>query len=128
MKSFRCLFILAALSAGQMAIAGDECRQYNTSYDKTYCMAKLFLEADKELNVVYKDLQATIKGDIKKALTETLREWIKYRDQSCEKRGAINVGCNFEVNRNRTEYMRDRLRECRAGTCRTELVTKKSWE
>lgn len=44
---------------------------------------------------------------------------MKYRDNVCQpESGTINVDCNYRVNRERTEYLRDRLRECKAGTCR----------
>ena len=41
---------------------------------------------------------------------------MKYRDNVCQpESGTINVDCNYRVNRERTEYLRDRLRECKAG-------------
>ena len=48
----------------------DSCEKFKTSYDKTYCVAKLFLESDKELNVVYTDLKKPLKDDVKKELTQ----------------------------------------------------------
>lgn len=105
-----------------MASAEDACDKFTTSYDRTYCMAKLFVESDKELNQVYKELKTHLKGDVSKALTTTQRNWIKYRDNRCESDGTIAVDCNFKVNRTRTEYLRDRLRECKTGNCRPDLI------
>lgn len=106
----------------------DNCEKFKTSYDKTYCVAKLFLESDKELNAVYAELRKPLKDDTKKALTETQRDWIKYRDGRCEASGSINVGCNYKVNRERAEYLRDRARECKTGNCDNAAIGKKSWE
>lgn len=109
------------------AFAQAECEKYNTSYDKTYCFAKLFLESDKELNTVYGELRGQMKDPVRKQLTEVQRDWIKYRDSKCERNGAINVDCNYRVNRERAEYLRDRSRECKAGTCRDDMIGQKSW-
>jgi uncharacterized protein YecT (DUF1311 family) len=108
--------------------AGDGCENPQTSYDRTYCMAKLFVESDKELNVVYKELRAGISKEMKKKLMDVQLEWIKYRDSSCESSGTIDVKCNYDVNRARTEFLRDRVRECKTGQCRNDLIPQKSWE
>ena len=106
----------------------DNCEKFKTSYDKTYCVAKLFLESDKELNVVYTELRKPLKDKVKQQLTETQREWIKYRDASCERSGTIDVDCNFKLNRQRAEYLRDRVRECKTGNCDDTAIGKKSWD
>jgi uncharacterized protein YecT (DUF1311 family) len=119
--------LLSMVLIASAAQAQSECDKYKTSYDKTYCFAKLFLESDKELNAVYGDLRSQLKEPARKQLTEVQRDWIKYRDGKCESSGAIDVDCNYRVNRDRAEYLRDRARECKAGTCREELIGKKSW-
>ncbi|MGC3962495.1 MAG: lysozyme inhibitor LprI family protein [Rhodocyclaceae bacterium] len=122
--------LTAALLAGASfaARADGECDKYKTSYDKTYCFAKLFLESDKELNNAYNELRGLIKDPAREQLKSTQLDWIKYRNASCEDRGSIDVDCNYRVNRDRTEYLRDRARECKAGTCRHEMITAKSWK
>lgn len=74
------------------------------------------------------ELRKPLKTDVKQQLTETQRDWIKYRDASCERGGAINVSCNYKVNRERAEYLRDRARECKTGNCNDAAIVKKSWE
>ena len=123
LKTF--FFGMALLSTA--AYAQSECDKYKTSYDKTYCFSKLFLESDKELNAIYTELRNQSKEPVRKQLTEIQRDWIKHRDAKCESAGTIDVDCNYRVNRDRTEYLRDRLRECKAGTCRDEMIGKKSW-
>ena len=125
----RFLWLLLCVFSTNTALAQGECDQYTTSYDKTYCLAKLFVESDKELNSVYKELRATVKAPLKQQLTETQRAWIKYRDDECQPRaGTINVDCNYTVNRKRTDYLRDRARECKTGTCRPDMIATRSWE
>lgn len=117
------------LFATQSAFAIGECDKYNNSgYDKTYCFAKLFVESDKELNAVYKDLRGVIKEPAKTNLLKVQRDWMTHRDRTCQPEpGTINVDCNYDENRKRTDYLRDRLRECKTGTCRDDMIGSKSW-
>ena len=105
----------------------DGCTKPSTSYDKTYCTAKLFMESDKELNEVYGQLRKTLKSEIQKELKTIQLQWIDYRNSSCEENGMIAVDCNFKLNKARTEYLRDRLRECKTGHCQPQLIQVKSW-
>jgi uncharacterized protein YecT (DUF1311 family) len=64
-----------------------------------------------------------------KKLMKTQRAWIKYRDNVCQKEaGTIDVDCNYQVNKERSEYLRDRARECKTGTCRDDMIVNKSWK
>jgi len=128
MKTFiTALSLIVLVFVSQTAKAAGECDKYTTSYDKTYCFAKLFMESDKELNDAYKELRGLVKDDVKQGLTQTQRDWIKFRDTTCESDGAIEVDCNYRVNRERTEYLRDRARECKTGNCRNDMINQKSW-
>jgi uncharacterized protein YecT (DUF1311 family) len=109
------------------ARAEGECDRYKTAYDKTYCFSKLFVESDKELNEVYGKLAGAIKPEVKAELRKTQLAWIQHRDATCSQAGTINVDCNYRVNRERAEYLRDRLRECTAGNCRDDAIAKPSW-
>lgn len=107
----------------------QQCAKYHSSYDQTYCIAKLFLASDNELNDVYKKLKERLKGDSQKGLVQVQRDWIKHRNGACEGgTGSIDVDCNYRVNRERTNYLRDRLRECETGSCNNALIDKKSWQ
>jgi uncharacterized protein YecT (DUF1311 family) len=121
------LSLMLAAAIPSVLNAADGCQDPKTSYDRTYCIAKLFVESDNELNQVYKELKDSLNAEMKKKLTSIQREWLKYRDNSCEASGTIDVQCNYDVNRKRTEYLRDRLRECKTGHCREDLIGQKSW-
>lgn len=129
MKKSRFIALTTILLFTSNVYAVNECDKYTTSYDQTFCFSKLFVESDKELNTAYKELRALLKPNIKQALTVTQRNWIIYRDNACQPvQGTIDVNCNYQVNRDRTYYLQDRLRECKAGTCRNDMIAKPSWE
>jgi hypothetical protein len=116
---------LATLSAPALA---DECSHYSSSYDRTFCMSKLFVESDKELNSVYKNLSAAVKGNTRQILLRSQREWLAYRNSHCESNpGRIDVDCSYRTNQARVEFLRDRLRECKTGNCRADAIGEKSW-
>lgn len=117
----------SALTLTPLAHADDGCANPKTPYDSTYCLAKLFLESDKELNEVYKNLRSALKEPAKKSLTGVQRQWIQYRDASCSVGTTINVDCNYKVNTERAEYLRDRLRECKTGHCQDDKIGAISW-
>lgn len=129
MKKLPVVVIGMLLMSSSVVFAEGECDKYNTSYDKTYCFSKLFVESDKELNTVYKDLKNGLKPDMKKKLTEIQREWISYRDNVCQEQAeTIDVDCNYNVNKKRTDFLRDRLRECKTGNFRADMIVKRSWK
>jgi len=127
MKFLISSLVLALTGFTAFSAQADECDKYKTSYDQTYCFAKLFLESDKELNTVYGELRSASREPVKQQLKSVQLEWIRYRNDSCESQGRIDVNCNYRVNRERTEYLRDRARECKVGTCRDDMIAKKSW-
>lgn len=123
-------------------LIADGCTNPQNSYDRTYCQAKLFLQSDDELNAEYLALQKLLNensdkkpksskvNEFKKAkdkLKSTQLSWIKYRNRKCESSGTIDVDCNLQVNISRTNFLRDRLRECRAGHCQTDKIGQQSW-
>lgn len=118
---------LARAADGDSDELTQQCRTYQTSYDRTYCVAKLFLASDDELNEVYKKLRAQLDADTRQSLLEVQRGWIGYRDGACSDDGTIDVACNYGLNRDRSNYLRDRLRECQTGSCNTRLIGRQSW-
>ncbi|WP_157617740.1 lysozyme inhibitor LprI family protein [Succinimonas amylolytica] len=115
------------LSLFNTAAAESSCNQYTTSYDRTFCFCKMIVESDKELNEVYKELRENLDEKTAEGLKLTQRKWIKYRNNQCENNGTIQLQCNYNVNKSRTDYLRERLRECKSGVCQNSLVIKPSW-
>ena len=123
------LLLGIALLTASAARAQAPCEQYSSAYDRTYCISKHFIESDRELGEVYQALRAQLKNDTRQRLTQVQRDWITHRNQSCQPtENSVNVECNYRINRERTEYLRARLRECKTGSCRIDLITRPHWQ
>lgn len=121
------LALSLAIAANAFAIETN-CDKYKESYGRTYCLSKLFVESDNELNDVYQELRGKISKEAQKSLKDTEIRWIKYRTSKCEvSPGTIDVRCSYEVNRDRTNYLRDRLRECNSRMCDNAAIGRQSW-
>jgi uncharacterized protein YecT (DUF1311 family) len=108
--------------------AKDGCQNPRSPYDKTYCLGKLFVESDKELNEVYSELKGLLKGDQIAQLVRTQKKWILFRDTACSSGELIHVECNYKVNKERADFLRDRSRECKVGHCRDDLMFVAEWK
>jgi uncharacterized protein YecT (DUF1311 family) len=98
------------------------CGKFTDSYETIRCNSRNLIESDKELNQVYVDLIKFIKPDIKIKLKNTERKWIAYRELSCTKDCSLSVECHYWANRDRIKYLYERLNECKASTCRNDLI------
>ena len=132
--NLRTLAVCTVLIVGLQAVAprightANACDNPQNSYDATYCKAKLFIEADEEMNGVYKALRSKLDKTGKEELRQIQLKWLEYRNFHCERMGTINVECNFVVVKSRTDYLRDRLRECEIGYCSADKIRAKSWD
>ena len=124
----RIILAAAAVFVAQQALAIETCDRYNDSYGRTFCASKLFVESDKELNDVYKELRGVLNEQTRQSLRSTQLKWLKHRTSKCEvSPGNIDVDCSYKVNKQRTEFLRDRLRECKTGVCNPAQVSRQSW-
>lgn len=102
-------------------VFADNCDKPRDDFDGLYCLNKVYQEADKELNSVYKELRSLLNKNEKKALKKTQLGWIKKRNRNCsiKKNRAfyVNLACTTRTTINRTNVMRDRIRECKSTGC-----------
>lgn len=125
--------LITAISASLMLSTAanaieTQCDKYSGTYERTYCLSKLFVDSDAELNVVYKELRDQLNDSGKKALKDSEIKWLKYRTGRCETSpGTIDVRCSYEVNVDRANYLRERSRECRSSRCDNSAVGRQSW-
>jgi uncharacterized protein YecT (DUF1311 family) len=122
------LFVIASSALFLAANAFAGCENPAPGYDKTYCLAKLFVETDNELNEAYKSLNSVLSADQRKKLLPAQRAWIKYRNLACSEGGTIDVACNFKVNKSRTKFLLDRLTECKIGACKNDLLADENFD
>lgn len=121
------ILIFTVLSvSSSLCFAG--CEKPAPGYDSVYCSAKLFLESDNELNAAWKQLMPLLSPEQKKSSIQAQRDWIKYRNAKCSTENSINVDCNFDVNKERTKFLLDRITECKIGSCNESLLFKNTWE
>ena len=118
--------LLLLLTASQGVFAG--CEKPAAGYDSTYCLAKLFVESDNELNDTYKNLSSLLNSDQKKKLIAVQRSWIKFRNSKCSDGGTITVDCNYDVNKNRAKFLLDRITECKIGSCKIDLIASENFD
>ena len=63
------------------------CTNPNSNIEYKECARRAYLAADKNLNLVYKQIILNLKGKEKQRLIDAQSIWIKFRD----------ANCNFEV-------------------------------
>jgi len=99
----------------------DNCDNPRDDFDGLYCMNKIYMKADEELNASFKELRALLNADEKKALLATQLKWIESRNSTCSTKNAngfwVNLACVKNTTIERTNTLRDRIRECKATGC-----------
>lgn len=107
------------------AVAGtayaDNCNHPRNSFDGLYCLNKVYAQADRDLTVAYKDLRARLKPAARETLKKTEIRWIDARDSQCSwhHNGGffVNLRCATDMTVQRTNFLNDRIRECKATGC-----------
>ena len=81
----------------------------------------MYIQADKDLNTSYKKLKKHLNKPEKAKLKKGQVEWISDRNSSCshhDNRGFfVNLGCATDTTISRTNFLNDRIRECKATGC-----------
>lgn len=115
--------ILASTTA---AHAQTSCDKPRNDFDGLYCLNKVYLEADKELNDNYKKLMEKLDDEGKKTLRNTQRSWIEERDADCSRREDdkffVNLRCATDTTIARANFLQDRWRECVSSGCRNSAL------
>lgn len=113
--------ILAGSLTGSLAHANSNCDKPRDDFDGLYCLNKVYLEADKDLNSVYKELVGKLDAAGKGRLKSGQLSWIDERNSRCSRNdgGAfyVNLRCATETTISRVQFLQDRLRECKSSGC-----------
>jgi len=109
--------VLAALPA----FAQQNCDKPRDDFDGLYCLNKVYIETDAELNQAYKDLAPRLQSEGRARLKETQLAWIEERNAACSRRidsgFYVNLSCATRSTRRRLEFLQERARECRSAGC-----------
>ena len=117
---------LFALPPSQ-AYASAACQNATTQLQLNECAAASYAKSDKDLNKVYRDILARLKGpsETKTDFIAAQRAWLKYRDAQCRfeisglEGGSVQPmiysQCLDTLTQSRTKYLSQFL-DCRDGT------------
>ena len=100
----------------------QNCDKPINDFDGLYCLTKVYLEADKELNNSYTKLNKVLNSTQKSKLKRGQLAWIRDRDERCSYHNDegffVNMNCATRTTTSRVNFLNDRIRECSAGSCR----------
>jgi len=118
-------FLLVSFSmqfVSMPAFAQTGCDHPKNDFDGLYCLNKIWIEADKNLNEVYKKLSLKLDANGKAALKKGQLSWISSRNSACSKSDPkegffVNLECATSRTIDRTKFLEDRYRECMSAGC-----------
>jgi uncharacterized protein YecT (DUF1311 family) len=120
------LFIILLLCVPGCAFANSACDKPANDFDGLYCLNKVYQEADRELNDIYKKLRAKLDSAGKKALKEGQLAWMEERNQNCSRHEGgqfyVNLDCAAAATIKRSQFLQDRLRECLSSGCQNSKL------
>ena len=100
----------------------DPCENAQTTVEMRDCAGKEYMEADAELNSVYRQLASKLETEGHRAALKAAQlAWIKYRDANCEFESYLNRGgtiypvvyesCRARMTVDRTRELREMLKQ-----------------
>lgn len=114
-------YLAALLALSGTAFANSACDKPRNDFDGLYCLNKVYLQADKDLNEIYGQLAKSLDAAGKAQLKKTQLQWIANRNQQCsysDGRGFfVNLDCATNTTLARVKELQDRLRECKSAGC-----------
>jgi uncharacterized protein YecT (DUF1311 family) len=115
------LFLLLVLAVAGPAFANSACDHVSNDFDGLYCLNKIYLQADADLNAAYKALVAKLDAAGRATLRQHQLQWLAERNVSCSmhKDGAfyVDLDCATRVTIERVRFLQDRGRECASSGC-----------
>lgn len=109
-----------ALHLGSGAARAD-CSTSKNEFEDVYCYAKIYIDADNDLNAAYKALTPKLDADAKSVLKKSQLAWMKKRNDECGQTDSdgyyVDLSCAVDFTRNRTKFLQERKAECEGGQC-----------
>jgi uncharacterized protein YecT (DUF1311 family) len=106
--------------------ANSNCDKPRNDFDGLYCLNKVYIEADKELNEKYGKLRPMLDETGKKILRDSQLRWMKQRDRECSRREDtrffVNLECAANTTIERAEFLQSRIRECSSAGCQNSKL------
>ncbi|MGE5386119.1 MAG: lysozyme inhibitor LprI family protein [Betaproteobacteria bacterium] len=124
MKSL--IIFLAAAAFATTVSANSACDKPRDDFDGLYCLNKVYLEADAELNANYKKLVQKLDTQGAGALKKGQLQWLDERNARCSKRDGdgffVNLNCATRKTIDRVQFLQDRYRECVSSGCQNSKL------
>ncbi len=116
------LIVLVCILIPRLVLAGSNCDHPQNDFDGLYCLNKIYIQADKDLNQSYSELKSLLDEQGRKLLKKGQLAWIEARNANCSYRDAengffVNLDCATRTTIERTQFLLDRKRECISSGC-----------
>ena len=125
-KTSLAMLLSAAFMFPVLSWGAQNCDKPVNDFDGLYCLTKVYLEADKELNNSYAKLTKRLNTSQKSKLKRGQLAWIRERNDQCSYDNNegffVNMDCATRTTTERVNFLNDRLRECAAGSCRNSRL------
>lgn len=120
------LGVLLSLLFVPAAFAKSACDNPKDDFDNLYCLNKVYIQADRDLNKTYARLVKRLDKEGKALLKESQTAWIKERNNTCSRTDAdgffINLGCAKRLTVERIQFLENRIRECVSTGCQNSKL------
>lgn len=104
-----------------MPAQADNCDQPKDDFDGLYCLNKIYMQADKDLNAVYQRLRAKLDAEGRELIQARQLAWIDDRNRRCSYRNDkgffVNLKCATKSTVDQVRFLDDRYRECASVGC-----------
>ena len=106
--------------------ANSACDNPKNDFDGLYCLNKIYLQADKDLNETFGKLRKQLDAQGKEVLKQGQLAWIDSRNNQCSFRDGrgffVNLECATSTTVKRVQFLEDRLRECLSSGCQNSKL------
>ena len=121
-KTSLAILTSAAFMFPMLSWGAQNCDKPVNDFDGLYCLTKVYLEADKELNNSYTKLNKALNSTQKSKLKRGQLAWMRERNDQCSYHDEggfyVNMDCATRTTTKRVNFLNERVRECSAGSCR----------
>ena len=120
-KTSLAILTSAAFMFPMLSWGAQNCDKPINDFDGLYCLTKVYLEADKELNNSYTKLNKVLNSTQKSKLKRGQLAWMRDRNDQCSYHDEggfyVNMDCATRTTIKRVNFLNEQARECSAGSC-----------
>jgi uncharacterized protein YecT (DUF1311 family) len=97
------------------------CAAPRDNFDNLYCLTRVYVQVDTELNGAYKQLRSALNPAGRESLKRYQLDWIEQRNAECSYSNGtgffVNMRCVVDSTSERLQFLRERRSECRSVGC-----------